>query len=73
MDHGQIQNRFSAYLDGEIGDPERAQIEAHCRECGECAAILADLREVSGLVRGSRAALSAAMMPRLHQAIDAKM
>jgi predicted anti-sigma-YlaC factor YlaD len=37
---------LSSYLDGELHDPEVGELEAHLRNCSECAAILTDLRRV---------------------------
>lgn len=39
-------NRLSDYLDGELPDGERIALEAHLPGCGECSAVLADLRQV---------------------------
>jgi anti-sigma factor RsiW len=44
-------NRLSEYLDGELADGERIALEAHLQSCGECPALLADLREVIGRAR----------------------
>jgi anti-sigma factor RsiW len=42
----QWMNRLSDYLDGELPDGERIALEAHLPGCGECSAVLADLRQV---------------------------
>jgi anti-sigma factor RsiW len=42
----QWMERLSEYLDGELSDGERIALEAHLQGCGECAAVLADLRQV---------------------------
>ena len=39
-------NRLSEYIDGELDNNERAELEAHLATCGQCYAALADLREV---------------------------
>lgn len=39
-------DRLSDYLDGELGVAEREALEAHLRECGECAGTLDRLRQV---------------------------
>ena len=39
-------DRLSEYLDGEVGEPERAELEAHLAGCADCAAMLAELRQV---------------------------
>jgi tetratricopeptide (TPR) repeat protein len=38
--------RLSEYLDGELASPERAALEEHLEECGDCRALLDDLRRV---------------------------
>jgi predicted anti-sigma-YlaC factor YlaD len=39
-------DRLSEYLDGELLEGERVALEAHLQSCGECSAILNDLRRV---------------------------
>jgi len=39
-------NRLSEYIDGELDNNERAELEAHLATCGECYATLAELRQV---------------------------
>ncbi len=39
-------DRLSEYLDGELGERERADLEAHLDGCSECAATLTGLRRV---------------------------
>ncbi|HEX6939011.1 MAG TPA: zf-HC2 domain-containing protein [Longimicrobiales bacterium] len=38
--------RLSEYLDGDLGDAERAGLEMHLRGCADCRAILEELRAV---------------------------
>jgi hypothetical protein len=38
------EGRLLAYLDGEVSEPERTEIESHVNECRECAAALARLK-----------------------------
>src|SRR2546423_10948053 len=45
-----------AYHDGELPLIERARVEAHLRGCGDCAALLAELRRMSQLVAAARVA-----------------
>jgi anti-sigma factor RsiW len=47
----QWMDRLSDYLDGELPDGERIALEAHLQGCGECSAILADLRQVVARAR----------------------
>ena len=35
---------MTAYLDGELGDPDRLRLEAHLAECPHCSEYLAQLR-----------------------------
>jgi anti-sigma factor RsiW len=44
-------NRLSEYLDGELPEGERVALESHLQSCGECSAILEDLRRVVGRAR----------------------
>jgi anti-sigma factor RsiW len=39
-------NRLSEYLDGELPDGERVALESHLQSCGECSALVMDLRRV---------------------------
>lgn len=39
-------DRLSEYLDGELGDATRAELEAHLATCAQCGATLAELRRV---------------------------
>jgi anti-sigma factor RsiW len=41
-------NRLSEYLDEELPAGERVALESHLQSCGECSAILSDLRRVVG-------------------------
>jgi anti-sigma factor RsiW len=43
--------RLSDYLDGELSDGERIALEAHLQGCGECSAVLAELRQVVARAR----------------------
>jgi anti-sigma factor RsiW len=38
--------RLSEYLDGELEDGERVALESHLQSCGECSAIVGDLRRI---------------------------
>ena len=42
---------MSAYLDGDLEAGACESIETHCRECADCAEIVAGLRETAGLCR----------------------
>ncbi len=39
-------NRLSEYIDGELDNNERAELETHLATCGQCYATLAELRQV---------------------------
>jgi hypothetical protein len=47
-----VSDRLSAYLDDELGAPERAAVEAHLRSCAACAAELGALQRVVAYARG---------------------
>ncbi len=44
---------ISAYLDGELEATECDAIDAHCRTCADCAAVVQGLRATIGLCRGA--------------------
>lgn len=41
-----VTDRLSAYIDGELDGRAQSAVEAHVAGCGECAAVLAELRRV---------------------------
>ena len=43
----------SAYLDGDLEVGACESIETHCRECADCAEIVAGLRDTAGRQAGS--------------------
>ena len=47
-------NQLSTYLDGELDDLSRARLEGHLASCGECVAVLADLRAIVAAAPHSR-------------------
>lgn len=51
MNHRQIQNALSAYLDNELSASVRKQVEAHLHACDECSDMLAAFRENSAKIR----------------------
>ncbi|MDE0555936.1 MAG: anti-sigma factor [Candidatus Poribacteria bacterium] len=51
MNHRQIQNALSAYLDNELSASVRKQVEAHLRTCDECSDTLAAFQENSAKIR----------------------
>jgi anti-sigma factor RsiW len=44
--------RLSEYLDDELTPAEKASVEAHLETCGDCSAVLSDLRRVVDRARG---------------------
>ena len=51
MNHRQIQNALSAYLDNALSANARKQVEAHLRTCDECSEMLAAFQENSARIR----------------------
>lgn len=45
----ELLERLSAYLDGDLAAPECHQIDAHCRDCADCRALIQGLRDTMGL------------------------
>jgi len=65
MNCDQIRPNLSAYLDGEVTDEERAQIEAHLATCSECADELAHLQSLQADLRDAvPAGLNQLRLPR---------
>jgi len=60
-----IFNKLNAYLDGELGPREAADVEAHVAICEECRAELDDLCQLSNILTG-------ASMPEFTPASDFK-
>jgi len=48
MDHQKAAESFSAYLDGELKEPEKAALESHLALCIQCRTELNDLRRTLG-------------------------
>lgn len=51
MDHKTCRENLSAYLDGELPPREKVLLETHLSGCTDCAAVLAGLRSVSGILK----------------------
>jgi anti-sigma factor RsiW len=47
-----IQHQIQVYLDGAASPAEREQVDAHVARCEACARVLAESRELAGLLRG---------------------
>jgi anti-sigma factor RsiW len=50
--HEHYTDQLSDYLDGELTNAETAALEAHLRECADCAAVLNDLKRVVARAQG---------------------
>ena len=62
---------ISACHDGELPAPARAALEEHLRQCPDCAAELAHLRELSRLLEGlAEPEMSVQVLHRLHRVAD---
>src|SRR5262245_60097146 len=62
---------ISAYHDGELNDTRRADVEAHLKNCAECAAELVELRRLSGLIAGEAVmAIPPEFTRKLHGQVD---
>ena len=47
-----IEELLSAYLEGELGAAERAEVDGHLAACPECAALVGLMRETTGAMAG---------------------
>ena len=52
MNHRQIQNALSGYLDNELSASMRKRVEAHLHTCDECSDMLAAFQENRARIRG---------------------
>ncbi len=72
---GQVLDRLSDYLDGDLPAPESARLEEHLRGCDGCARFGGELRSVVGALRlhlsGSRS-LPPGFRERLRRAMGEK-
>lgn len=48
---GTLLARMSAYLDGDLGAATCRAIEAHAATCPQCAGVIAEFRQATGLCR----------------------
>jgi anti-sigma factor RsiW len=51
MDHAEIRDKLSAYLDGAVSPREKSLIEEHLETCQECAIVLRELRQTVARLR----------------------
>jgi len=51
VNHSRAHDLLSAYLEHDLGDAERAAMDAHLAACARCAGDLADLRDTVDLLR----------------------
>ena len=66
-----VETELLAYLDGELGEQERARVEAHLAKCAACAA---ELEHLQSLQQELGATFDAALTPvRLPHAADARI
>jgi anti-sigma factor RsiW len=71
MDHTTVNQRLSAYMDGEVTPSERAAIDSHLAECPACTATLRDFQMISRTVRGFEGpTVEPALLQRLHNGVD---
>src|SRR5262249_33425382 len=62
--------RLSDYLDGDLDRADRESLEAHLKECAECAAVLGELRKVRARARElNDAPVPPELWPRIEKAI----
>ncbi len=73
MEHNEISEKLSAFLDGEVGAADRARIAEHIGQCADCAKLVAELSEISTAVaKMATPGDAAAMLRRVHERVDVK-
>ena len=74
MNHQQIQDQLSAYLDNELAPTVHKQVEAHLRSCDECSDMLAAFQEnrqrVADIVQPVPSTLKDTVMAKIHTQIQ---
>ena len=73
MNHRQIQNALSAYLDNELSASIRKQVESHLRTCDDCSEMLAAFQENSASIRDfvhPAPPIKEMVMARIHEQIQ---
>jgi hypothetical protein len=68
-----VLGQLSAYLDRELEGGERATVDAHLRECAECARALDEIQAVDALVRGADVEAPAGYFERLPARLRARL
>ena len=53
MTHLELENLASDYLEGQLGEARRREVEAHLNECAPCRELVADLRHALELCRSA--------------------
>ena len=74
MNHQQIQDELSAYLDNELAPTVRKQVEAHLHTCDECSEMLSafqtNRQRVANIEHPAPATLKDAVMAKIHTQIQ---
>ena len=74
MNHQQIQDELSAYLDNELAPTVRKQVEAHLRSCDECSEMLSAFQTnrqmVANIEHPAPSTLKDAVMAQIHTQIQ---
>jgi anti-sigma factor RsiW len=74
MANCEFENKIEAYHDGELNASDRALVESHLPQCGDCRRALAQLQAMSTLFASSeQPRLSQMSRYRLHQKVNAAM
>jgi anti-sigma factor RsiW len=66
----EVLGRISAYLDGDLPAPACHEIDQHCRNCAECAALVDGLRRTLGLCQeAGKAPLPESILSRARESV----
>ncbi len=67
--HARVRESFSAYLDGELGAPEKLGIDQHLATCIQCRTHLEALRRALGALGGLKKKAPPSFLPDIQQQI----
>ncbi len=67
--HGKVQDAFSAYVDGELGGPEKLAVEQHLAGCLQCRTHLEQFRRTLGSLGALKRKAPTSFLPDIQRQI----